>query len=316
MSKILDVKNIGSYTLDVRAKLCYIISMTKQTVRDFFNQFPDDDACLMHLFKVRYGKNHTCPKCNKSGGWHRLKNVKAFSCQSCGHHLHPMAGTIYEGSTTPLQLWFYAMFLFTKSRNGVSGKELQRQLGVTYKTAWRMGHKIREHMARVDGDEPIGGPDKVVEVDETYIGGYKKGGHGGKGKAVVSAILEKGGDVMTFTPPSRRANHLIQPILNNVVEGTEIHTDTANQYKSLKVFPEYTHKTVDHSIKEYVGPDGETTNTIEGFFMHLKRTIKGTHIWVSPKHLHSYLGEAEFIYNRRQNPSAILNDLLYCFPKG
>ena len=133
----------------------------KQTVRDFFKQFPDDDACLTHLFKVRYGYDHECPKCETKGKWHRLKNVKAFSCQECGHHIHPMAGTIYEGSTTPLQLWFYAMFLFTKSRNGVSGKELQRQLGVTYKTAWRMGHKIREHMARVDGDAPLGGSGKT-----------------------------------------------------------------------------------------------------------------------------------------------------------
>ncbi len=160
------------------------MSMTRQTVRDFFNQFPNDDACLAHLFNVRFGNNHTCPKCGKSGGWHRLTNVKAFSCQSCGHHIHPMAGTIYEGSTTPLQLWFYAMFLFTKSRNGVSSKELQRQLGVTYKTAWRMGHKIREHMARVDGDEPLGGSGKTVQIDETYIGGRKKGGQGGKGKAI------------------------------------------------------------------------------------------------------------------------------------
>ena len=131
--------------------------MTKQTVRDFFKQFPDDDSCLKHLFEVRYGHVHTCSKCETKSKWHRLKNRKVFSCQNCGHHIYPMAGTIYEGSTTPLQLWFYAMFLFTKSRNGVSGKELQRQLGVTYKTAWRMGHKIREHMARVDGDEPLGG---------------------------------------------------------------------------------------------------------------------------------------------------------------
>jgi len=282
----------------------------------FFNQFPDDDACLAHLFDVRYGANHECPKCGKSGGWYRLKNVKAFSCQSCGHHLHPMAGTIYEGSTTPLQLWFYAMFLFTKSRNGVSGKELQRQLGVTYKTAWRMGHKIREHMARVDGDEPLGGSGKAVEVDEAFIGGYEKNAQGGKGKAIVLGMLEKDGDVMTKVVPNRREFTLFPHIAENIKSGTEIHTDELAAYKNLGDEKAYTHKSVVHSKEQYVGPEGQTTNSIEGFFMHLKRTIKGTHIWVSPKHLHSYLGEAEFIYNRRNDPHRILNDLLYCFPKG
>jgi len=288
----------------------------KQTVRDFFKQFPDDDACLAHLFAVRYGDNHTCPKCETKGKWHRLAKVKAFSCQSCGHHLHPMAGTIYEGSTTPLQLWFYAMFLFTKSRNGVSGKELQRQLGVTYKTAWRMGHKIREHMARVDGDDPLGGSGKTVQIDETFVGGYEKGARGGAGKTIVLGMAEKDGDVMAEVIPDRGEFTIFPVIAENVKAGTEIHTDEFRSYRNISNEPIYTHKTVNHSIKEYVGKDGQTTNTIEGFFFHLKRTIKGTHIWVSEKHIHSYLGEAEFIYNRRKNPESILTDLLYCFPKG
>jgi len=148
--------------------------MSKQTVRDFFAKFSSDDVCLQHLFDLRYGSEHECPKCDTKGKWHRLKGHKAFSCQGCGHHIHPMAGTIYEGSTTSLQMWFYAMFLFTKSRNGVSAKELERQLGVTYKTAWRMGHKIREHMARVDGDAPLGGPGKTVQVDEPLSAAMKR----------------------------------------------------------------------------------------------------------------------------------------------
>lgn len=288
----------------------------KQTVRDFFNQFPNDDACLAHLFNVRYGDNHTCPKCGKSGGWHRLSKVKAFSCQSCGHHLHPMAGTIYEGSTTPLQLWFYAMFLFTKSRNGVSGKELQRQLGVTYKTAWRMGHKIREHMARVDGDTPLGGEGKQVEVDETFVGGYAHGKFGGHGKPIVLGMVEKDGDIMTKVIPDRKEFTLFPIIAENIKAGTEIHTDEFTSYQNLSDEPIYTHKTVNHSKKEYVGGQGQTTNSVEGFFFHLKRAIKGSHIWVSRQWLHSYASEAEFIYNRRKNPESILTDLLYCFPKG
>ncbi len=287
----------------------------KQTVRQFFAKFPDDDACLAHLFEVRYGHDHECPKCGKAK-WHRLKNVKAFSCQSCGHHIHPMAGTIYEGSTTPLQLWFYAMFLFTKSRNGVSAKELERQLGVTYKTAWRMGHKIREHMARVDGDEPLGGSGKTVQIDETFVGGYKKGAKGGKDKAIVMGMVEQGGNVMTRVVKDRKRLTMYPVIKSNVRVGTEVHTDELPAYNRLAYDRDYTYKSVDHSAKEYVGRDGQSTNSVEGFFMHIKRAIKGTHIWVSKKYLDSYLGEAEFIYNRRNAPETILTDLLYGYPKG
>ena len=147
--------------------------MKPATVRQFFQKFSDDRTCLAHLFKVRFGQGHICPKCDRSAKWYPLKSELAFSCQWCGHHIHPMVGTIFEGSRTPLQLWFYAIFMFTTTRNWVAAKELQRQLGVTYKTAWRMGHKIREHMALVDGDGMLDGQ---VEVDETYIGGYRPGG--------------------------------------------------------------------------------------------------------------------------------------------
>ena len=161
----------------------------KQTVQDFFKRFPDDETCLSHLFETRFGQGHTCSKCERSAKWYRIKAERAYSCQWCGHHLHPTVGTPFAKSRTSLQLWFFAIFLFVKSRNGVSAKELERQLGVTYKTAWRMGHKIREHMAAVDGDTPIGGSGKIVQIDETYIGGYKRGGQGGVGKAIVLAMV-------------------------------------------------------------------------------------------------------------------------------
>ena len=114
------------------------------TLRTFFKQFPDDDACLEHLFNVRFGKDHECCKCHRPGNWHRLNSERAYSCQWCGNHLHPTVGTPFEKSRTPLQLWFYAIYLFTTTRHGVSGMELKRQLGVTYKCAYRMGQQIRE----------------------------------------------------------------------------------------------------------------------------------------------------------------------------
>jgi len=286
--------------------------MKPANVRQFFQQFPTDEICLEHLFKVRFGQGHTCSKCKKKSNWYRIQAEQAFSCQWCGHHLHPMVGTIFEKSSTPLQLWFFAIFLFTTTRNGVSAKELERQLGVTYKTAWRMGHKIREHIAAVDGDDMLGG---VVEVDETFVGGYKKGGQGGKGKDVVLGMAEKGGDIVTEVVTGRTSKDLIPHIVDHVELGSEVHTDEHRSYLILSETDDYEHKSVDHSKKQYVGATGETTNMIEGFFSQLKRTIGGTHIWVSGKYLANYAKECEYRFNRRKSPASMLPELLTTFPK-
>lgn len=138
------------------------------TTRQFFQQFPDDEICLSHLFNVRFGQGFACPSCERPSKWFRIKAERAYSCQWCGHHLHPTVGTPFEQTRTPLQLWFYAIHLFTTTRHGVSAKELERQLGVTYKTAWRMGHLIRQHVTDVD-EALIGGKGAPVEVDETLV---------------------------------------------------------------------------------------------------------------------------------------------------
>jgi transposase-like protein len=131
--------------------------MTKPLTTDaFFCRYPDDEACLSRLFSVQFGQGYACPSCERPSNWYRLKAERTFSCRWCGHHLHPTVGTPFEKTRTPLQLWFYAIHLFTASGHRVSGKELQRQLGVTYKTAWRMAAMIREHMADLSGDTPIG----------------------------------------------------------------------------------------------------------------------------------------------------------------
>ncbi len=127
------------------------------TVQDFFNKFSTDEACLEHLMMLRFGNPMYCPKCGAEGRFAKLKKLPAYACPTCGHHIHPMVGTPFERSRTPLQKWFYAMYLFTTSRHGVPAKELQRQLGVTYKTAWRIGHELRKYKAAVDGDPPLDG---------------------------------------------------------------------------------------------------------------------------------------------------------------
>ena len=286
--------------------------MKPGTVRQFFTKFPTDEACLAHLFDVRFGQGHTCPKCERSAKWYPLKAERAFSCQWCGHHIHPMVGTLFEGSRTPLQLWFYAMFLFTTTRNGVAAKELQRQLGVTYKCAWRIGHKIREHMALVDGDGMLEGQ---VEVDETFIGGYRPGGQGGKGKAIVMGMLEKGGEVITEVIPDRTSKSLMPHIHDHIEKGSEVHTDEHGGYNPLDRTDDYERLAVVHAEEEYVGDLGETTNAVEGFFSQLKRTVEGTHISVSPKHLAKYAKECEFRFNRRQDPASMLPDLISQFPQ-
>ena len=281
------------------------------TIQDFFSRFPTDAACLDHLMKVRFGETQTCSKCGKHGRFARLAKVPAYSCPWCGHHIHPMVGTPFAKSSTPLQKWFYAMYMFTTTRNGVAAKELQRQLGVTYKTAWRIGHELRKYMGFVDGDRTLGGlGGPIVEVDKTFIGGYDRMGQ--DDKKVVLGIIERGGEVLTRHIASRQIKHVLPHIEAWVKMGSRVMTDKA---KVFELFQEgYTHESVDYRAKEYVrGP--VHTNTIEAFWAALKRGINGTHIWVSAKHLQKYLWEFEFRHNLRREPHLMFDLLLVAFPR-
>ena len=170
------------------------MSTKSLTTTQFFRRFPDDETCLNHLFNVRFGQGFACPSCERPSKWHRIKAERAYSCQWCGYHLHPTVGTPFERTRTPLRLWFYAVHLFTTTRHGVSAKELERQLGVTYKTAWRMAKLIRERMADVAGEKPIRGFNTAVEVDEALVGDVKRGKHmrGSAGKTVLVGAQERG----------------------------------------------------------------------------------------------------------------------------
>jgi len=281
---------------------------TGPTIVEFFKQFPDDDACLDYLMKHRHGEFIECEKCGKEGRWTRLKKMPAYACAWCGHHIHPMVGTPFHRSHVPLQKWFYAIYLFTTSRHGVPAKELQRQLGVSYPTAFRMAHKIRAYMAKVDGEPPLA--DGHVEVDETYIGGKQKGpgGRGAKGKSVVFGIFERGGEIYTKVVPSASHRSLIPEILRQVPRGSRISSDEWTSYRILGALG-YRHSTVNHSREEW--PVGDThVNTLEAFWSMIKRSIRGTHIHVSRKHLHKYLGEFEFRWNMRHRPQDMFARLL------
>ena len=280
---------------------------TGPTIQDFFKQFPDDDSCLDYLMQLRHGESLDCPKCGKHGKFARIKKQKAYSCPWCGHHIHPMVGTPFYKSHTPLQKWFYAMYLFTTTRHGVPAKELQRQLGVSYPTAFRMAHLIREYMGKVDGEPPLTGH---VEVDETYVGGKRSGkrGRGAAGKTVVFGMLERDGEIYTKVVPDASRKSLIPEITRQIPEGTRISSDEWRPYRILKALG-YNHTTVDHGCKQWA--DGDThVNTLEAFWSMLKRSIRGTHIHVSPHYLPKYLGEFEFRYNRRKSPQTMFADLV------
>ena len=160
---------------------------TPSKIREFQKRFPDEDSCLTHLMRARFGERFTCFKCHKEATYYRVSTRRCFVCEHCGYQVYPTAGTPFEKTRTSLRDWFYVMFLFCETRNGVAAKEVERQLGVTYKTAWRMCHLIRLYMGYVDGDTPIGGPGKTVEVDETFIGGHDKVGE--DHKAIVPGIV-------------------------------------------------------------------------------------------------------------------------------
>ena len=286
----------------------------KFTVRAFFNRFPDDDACLDHIMDVRYGMRHVCVACGHEATFHRLAKRQAYSCARCGHHVYPCAGTIFQDSRTSLQLWFYAIFLFVTTRHGVSGKELQRTLGVTYKTAWRMGQQIRQLMDKADGFAMLQGH---VELDEAYVGGHRPGkrGRGAEGKTIVMGMQERGGELAAEVIPNVKKETLRNVVLRNVQPGATVSTDELVSY-GLLTGDGYQHGMVKHGAREFVVNDYRTgathhTNTVEAFWKLFKASVRSTHIHVSAKYMQRYLDEFTFRSNHRQMGNAMFDLLIW-----
>jgi transposase-like protein len=245
-----------------------------------------------------------------------VKARRSYQCQWCAHQVYPTAGTPFDRTRTSLRDWFFVMFQFCASRNGVAAKEVERQLGVTYKTAWRMCHEIRKYMASLDSDDPLGGLGSTVEIDETLVGGSVSGkGMGYKGnKTCVVGMLERGGELVTRVVASRTKVAMHGLINRQVLPGTTVNTDEFGGYKDL-CHSGYRHVTVNHARGEYARPCGAGVNSIEGFWAQLKRGINGTHIHVSGKHLPKYLGEFEYRWNMRQVPHLMLDRLMFSFAR-
>jgi transposase len=283
--------------------------MQRYTIEDFHRDYPDENACLERLRRRHYPDGSTCGKCGRTTKYHRDAGRKSYSCQWCGHHVHPTAGTIFHKSSTPLRLWFYAVFLMAQTRCGISAKQLERELGVTYKTAWRMFHEIRKMLAEDDGS-PLSG---TVEMDETYYGGRRRGSKRGRPgedshKTPVFGMVQRQGRVVAKTIPNAKSATLMPHIRKKVLPESVVYTDEFTAYDRLKR-DGYHHCRVHHAEEVYVAGDIHT-NTIDGFWSLLKRGIGSVYHSVSAKHLQGYLDEYAFRYNHRKDERPMFDTML------
>jgi transposase-like protein len=275
---------------------------------EFEKQFPDDAACLDYLVRSLYPNGIFCPKCQKVTKHYRNTKRPSYSCEFCGRHEHPMVGTIFQDSATSLKLWFYAMYLMASTRCGISAKQLERELGVTYKTAWRMFNKIRSLATKAEqAAPPMGGKDEAVEMDETYIGPdrehniavfgmvqRKREGRPGRVRAIV-------------IPEGAKTTSVIPHVRHRVLPASMIYTDDSPIYNAVtRIGAGHEHRRIYHSLKVYVQGDIHTS-TVDGFWALVKNGIGGVYHGVSTKHLQSYLDEYGFRYNNRKHPSGVFN---------
>jgi transposase len=284
----------------------------KYTFKEFQAEYPDDASCLEKLMEINYGGTKTaCPECRAERQFHAMTKRRAYACQVCGFHIYPCAGTIFHKSRTKLTHWFFAMYLMTSTRHGVAAKELQRQIGCTYKTAWRMAHELRKLMAQADRSGPLSG---FVEIDETRVGGKQKRqarARKGDNKSIVMGMVERDGRILAGPVADTSQNTLEPIILRNVHPESIVATDEHGAYSDLRhSFRQ--HGRVNHSAEEWVRGVFHT-NTIEGHWSQLKRSIRGTHVQVSAKHLWKYVSEFSYRRNMRHSHRDMFNRLIFAF---
>lgn len=290
-------------------------SKNNYSIVQFRKDYPDDRACLDKLLELKVGKNSCCKSCGHQTTYRPISTRKCYQCPRCYYQLYPCEGTIFENTKLPLIYWFYAIYLFTVSKNGISGYELQRQLNVTYKTAWRMLKQIRI----LCGKDNVLFEDGTFELDETFVGGKNKNRHKDKkvaysqgrsfkDKTPVFGIYNRETlKVKTFVIPDTK-RRTIQPLIKtHIPKQSYVMTDEWSAYYGLNC--SYNHGVVDHGRKEY--QRGEiTTNRIENYWSVFKRTINGSYIHVSRKYLQNYADEVAFRFNYRLSNRPVFDRLL------
>lgn len=272
--------------------------------------FHDPDAAREHLEAIRWPDGPVCPHCGHTEKIYKIKSKSVrpglYKCgeKGCRKTFSVTVGTLFERSHIPLYQWMQAAYLLCASKKGISSHQLHRILGITYKSAWFMTHRLREAMK--DGPifkEPLGGAGMTVEADETYLGGKKRGKnkdglqYGIADRMKVVTLVERGGRARSFHVDKVGSKQVREILVANVRRESELMTDEAKHYR--KVGKEYArHERLHHAAKEYVRGDAHT-NTIEGFFSIFKRGMKGVYQHCGERHLKRYLGEFDFRYNHR-----------------
>ena len=280
--------------------------MESMDLMKLMERFHSEEKCREVLEELRWPQGVRCPRCE--GAKHSHDTVRGtYDCYSCGYQFSVLAGTIFHDTHLPLRKWLIAVMLIVESKKGVSANQLKRTIGVSYKTAWYLCHRIRKAMHEAY-PIPLKG---IVEVDETFVGGKTKGfGHGYKGnKAVVVGAVQRDGKIVLKVVPdrSKRTHH---GFINDAVadEAEAIYTDEWLPYRGIADH-NTRHETVNHHIKEYARGDVHT-NTVENVWSLLKRSIIGSYHKVSLKHLDAYLDELEWRFNNRDNPWLFRDTLL------
>jgi transposase len=318
------------------------------TLSEFVRDFPDDETCLRWLWNTRFNLGNDMAFCDRCQVERLFKRYQAkqqrqdWTCTACGLHVHPTAGTIYHKSSTPLHKWFTAMYMMTSTRCGVSAKQLQRELGVTYKTAWRIFTKIRNELMDQDEEPEILG--RSVEMDETYWGGKPRASDRAKWEQEPSShsiagrwahdkkvpvfgmvernkrmfvegkaghtILEHGHVAAWVIPKGEMHTTITEKVGDHVKPGVTLYTDSSPLYNQATISGDHTRHTVAHIRGQYVKDDYIHTQQIEGFWSLLKRGLHGAHHSVSRKWMQGYANEYVWRYNRRGNGREMFAGLL------
>lgn len=265
--------------------------------------YTDVDAAREHLEALQWPDGPICPHCGVVGQATLLKGKSTrpgvYKCRECEKPFSVTVGTLFEHSKVPLNLWLYAVHLYTASKKGFSAHQLHRTLKVQYKTAWFMAHRIREAMRPAELT-PMGGEGKIVESDETYIGKMEgmTDGSGAPFKNVVLTLVERGGSARSFHIDNASVASIVPILRTNVSRESKLMTDEGAHYRAVR--KEYAPGSggVRHKIEEYAR--GEiSTNGVEGYYSIFKRGMKGVYQHCSEKHLHRYLSEFDFRYSNR-----------------